>query len=134
MSKRVGHRTKLYRNAVLIGPVQNLTPNGISFDDVEVTDLESNAVETIPSDPPDFGTVSFDLFFSPNNAAHLSLELAAENRTITDTYTLTLPFSPTKSRSFTAWVQSITPNTHEGRTPMMRTVTLRVTSKPTAWS
>lgn len=110
--------------------IKNIQPPEPSREDVDVTTLDDTVVKTLPSDPPDYGELSFDQVWHPGDTVHEHVETLFGARTICP-WRITYPFSTAKTDTFSGWVKKISPMKLESKEAIKRTVTIRLTTEIT---
>lgn len=127
LQKRIGHGATLSQGATAIGQLRNITLPAFSRDEVDTTTLDSTVGETLPADPENVGEVSFEMLWTSGDSAHELLDTDFAARTVSS-YSISVPLSTPRVATFSAWVKSMTPAPLDSKSPIMRTVVLKLTT------
>lgn len=130
--KRVGHGALLKRGNTQITQVRVITPPTLSREAIEATDLDSTYVYKVPSDPVDYGEITFETLWTPGETNDELIETDLLAGTVTS-WSITFPLTTPRVATFSAWVQSSAPGPLESKDTIKRVVTLVLRSTIT-WS
>lgn len=72
--KKLGHGSQLSINGSAFGFLTKFKPHGVTREMVDVTTLEDDAVDHLDGDPPDFGSITFEGQWDPDDAGDEAIE------------------------------------------------------------
>jgi hypothetical protein len=109
MAKTVALGTVLKKGTVAVGNLTSITVPGPTRAEIDVTDFDSTAAESLAG-LPDNGELSLSGFFNYTDAGQAAMLVDAHNVSATPaTYTIEFTRQNVKF-TFSAWVKSFTPN------------------------
>jgi hypothetical protein len=133
MAKKIGHGSQLWVDEASdttytqLSNVVKITPPPAARDDVDMTTLESTLQEFDPSDPPNWGELSFEIMWHPSQANSDIPDTLFAAKTAVN-WKIVFPFSTAVNKVFSGWVKSLTPADLSSKDPIKRTIVVRLTS------
>lgn len=79
--KRLGHRTKVKIDSIVVGYMKNVKPGGMSRESVNTTTTEDVVEDFLDADPPMMKPITFTMFWDPEDTAG---DIAIENIMLND--------------------------------------------------
>jgi len=113
-----------------IGEIMNLSPPTQSREDIDVTTTDSTGDAFLPS-IPNYGELSFDQVWEPNDTNHELIDTAFSNAATTTAYEWQIVYpvvAAAVTDEFTGYVKSIGPQTMGPKDSIKRTVVVTLTS------
>lgn len=142
--KKLGHGTIVNINAVDFLFLEEVTPAEVTRDVVDVTCLDDTAVDSLDSDPPDYGSVAFQGFYDPGSTEDEAIrtfmtndDISEREATILVKYRLagtgTAPAASTwtyKTITYIGRLTKFAPQKVKSKEKMLLSVEMKVNQKP----
>lgn len=130
--KRLGYGTTITIDGGAVGQVISITPGERSRDEVDVTDMDSTAMESLDSDPPNYGSLKVSAHWDPSDAGDKAIddlfdETDPDDRLVSAV--LTTPDGSTRTHSVR--IMKITPSAIAIKDRIVRDIEMKIQAKPT---
>lgn len=134
-SKNIGHGVTFARvtgGPTTIAMIRSITPPARSREAVEATDLDDTLRVFLSGSPPDEGQVSITMFWTSGETNDELLDTDFSAGT-TASWKIVYPSPITRTATFSAWIESLTPAEIVSNSVIERTAVFRLTTAIT-WS
>lgn len=146
--KRLGHGAQVTVNGSAVAMLKSFKPSEWKRDAVDVTCMDDTAMDSLDSDPPDYGEIEFTALWDAEDTDDIAIDTYFVNDDVADrSSTVVLKLrnvgtgtAPTASTwtyttyTYTGRITSVAPAEVSSKTELARTIKMKVNAKPTKGS